>query len=86
MTDRDLERLRHAVARLRSAQGEALFVCDGALQSSGAYEEYGEVGLDEGERALESMRRLRAALEDVRAILGGASEDVRGILGGGELG
>jgi hypothetical protein len=75
------QRLRWAVTRLMEAQREALGVCDGALGvREGGFEE------DEEAQTMREKERMRAALEDVMAILGAASEDVRGVLGEGSEG
>jgi hypothetical protein len=68
------ERLRRTVARLMESQQEALEVCSGALGPPA--EDFRE----EEARALREEERMRAALEDVMAILFGASGDVRGDL------
>ncbi len=78
MSEREHRVMRQVVARLMAAQEEAVGVCNEALVPG----DVGDVAaLDDGVQASEEVERLRAALEDVRAILDGASADVRGILG-----
>lgn len=68
------ERLRWIVNRLLEAHQEALEVCNMALEEPAENFEEWEA------QALQEEERTRAALEDVRAILIGASDDVRGPL------
>ncbi len=79
MSEQELERLRRAVVRLMEAQLEALDTASQALESGRALGT-GGVGLEDEALLLEESEHLKAALEDVRAILEGASEDVRAFL------
>jgi hypothetical protein len=86
MSEQRLDRLDRAVERLRLAQQEALEACERVLD----YDE--EILDDAGEffdaptPPVEEVQPYRVALEDVRAILVGASEDVQAILGEGDEG
>ena len=75
----ELDRLRDALTRLMEAQGEALEVCHVALEV-GDQERSFE---DDEAQAVHEEERIREALEDVQAILNGASGDVGVILGKG---
>ncbi len=79
MSEQELERLRRAVVRLTEAQLEALDIASQVLEFGRALGT-GGVDLDNEARLLEESEHLKAALEDVQAILEGASEDVRALL------
>jgi hypothetical protein len=83
MSEERLDQLDRALERLRVAQQEALKRCEQVL-------DYDEETLDDADEffdaptpPVEEGRLYRVALEDVRAILVGASEDVESILGEG---
>jgi hypothetical protein len=83
MSEQRLDRLDRAVTRLISAQTEALETCERVFLDhqeilDDADEFFNAPMPPVGERYL-----YREALEDVRAILVGASEDVQDILGEG---
>ncbi len=67
------ERLRWLVHRLLEAHQEALEVCNTTLDRR-----YAEAFEESEARPLREEGRLRAALEEVRGILVGASDDVQG--------
>ena len=85
-----LDRLDRAVTRLMTAQQEALETCARVLDHDRPSHYDSELlegatdflGASQAQMAEE--RLFRAALEDVRAILVGASEDVQAILGEGD--
>jgi hypothetical protein len=79
VTEQELERLRRAVSRLIGAQQEALYVCNDALEARGVLEP-GDIDSDDDIELLEASERLWSVVEDVLAILDGASADVRSIL------
>jgi hypothetical protein len=86
MSEQRLERLDRAVERLMQAQREALETCERVL-------DYDDEVLDDADALLEAPdlpgqegHLYRAALEDVLAILAGASEDVEEILEEGDGG
>ncbi len=97
----ELDRLDRATSRLMQAHHNALEVCQGALDDRVERPVDGALGhipgastpLDTSTPHLSASasgsgegRLYRAALEDVRAILGSASEDLRVILGEGDEG
>lgn len=85
MREERLDRLDRTVTRLMQAQQEALETCEQVL-------DHDDEILDDVDEFMEAPsprpsakgeQLYRAALEDVRAILVGASEDVQQILGEG---
>ncbi len=89
MSEQRLDSLDRAVSRLLQAQREALEACEVALGDREILDD--QVVLDDADVFFDAPRSPvekgtlhRAALENVRAILVGASEDVHIILGEGD--
>jgi len=87
-----LDRFDRATSRLMQAHQDALEACEGALDipdpeaSASTLLDTFAPPLSDASSGLQEGRPYRAALEDVRTILVGASEDLRAILGEGDEG
>ncbi len=88
-----LDRFDRATSRLMQAHQDALEACEGALDIPEVPEASTSTLLDtfasplgDAPSGSQEVRLYRAALEDVRTILVGASEDLRAILGEGDEG
>ncbi len=81
MSEQRLDRLDRAVTRLMQAQQEALETCERVLDYDGEILDDTSAFIDAPSEPVEEGRLYRVALEDVRAVLVGASEDVQAILG-----
>jgi hypothetical protein len=86
MSEQRLDRLDRAVERLMQAHQEALAACERVLDYDDEILDDADEFLDPPRPPLEEGRLHRVALEDVRAVLVGASEDVQAILGEGDEG
>jgi hypothetical protein len=82
MSEHRPDSLDRAVSRLLQAQREALEACERVLDDQEILDDADEV-FDPPSQPAEEGWLYRVALEDVRAILVGASEDVQTILGEG---
>jgi hypothetical protein len=83
MSEQRLDRLDRAVERLRLAHQEALETCERVLDYDDEILDDADEFFDAPTPPVEKGRLYRVALEDVRAILVGASADVEAILGEG---
>jgi hypothetical protein len=83
MDEQRLDRLDRAVTRLMQAQQEALETCERVLDYDDEILDDTSAFIDAPSEPSEEGRLYRAALEDVRAVLVGASEDVQAIFGEG---
>jgi hypothetical protein len=83
MNEERIDRLDRAVERLRLAQQEALETCERVLDYDRKILDDADDFFDAPTPPVEEGRLYRVALEEVRAILVGASEDVQAILGEG---
>jgi hypothetical protein len=87
-----LDRFDRATSRLMQAHQDALEACEGALgipdpeASTSTLLDTFASPLGDAPSGSQEGRLYRAALEDVRTILVGASEDLRAILGEGDEG
>jgi len=87
-----LDRFDRATSRLMQAHQDALEACEGALDipdpeaSTSTFLDTFAAPLGDAPSGSQEGRLYRAALEDVRTILVGASEDLRAILGEGDEG
>jgi hypothetical protein len=81
MGEQRLDRLDRAVERLRVAHQQALETCERVLDYDDEILDDADEFFDAPTPPAEEGRLYRVALEDVRAILVGASEDVQVILG-----
>jgi len=85
-----LDRFDRATSRLMQAHQDALEACVGALDipeaSTSTLLDTFASPLGDAPSGSQEVRLYRAALEDVRTILVGASEDLRAILGEGDEG
>jgi hypothetical protein len=86
MSEQRLDRLDRAVTRMISAQTEALETCERVLLDDQEVLDDADEFFDAPTPPVEERYLYREALEDVRAILVGASEDVQDILGEGSGG
>jgi hypothetical protein len=86
MSEQRLDRLDRAVERLMQAHQEALATCERVLDYDDEILDDADEFLGPPRPPLEEGRLYRVALEDVRAVLVGASEDVQAILGEGDEG
>jgi hypothetical protein len=83
MGEQRFDRLDRAVTRLMQAQQEALETCERVLDYDDEILDDTSAFIDSPSAPVEEGRLYRVALEDVRAVLVGASEDVQAILGEG---
>jgi hypothetical protein len=86
MSEQRLDRLDRAMTRLISAQTEALETCERVLLDDQEVLDDADEFFDAPTPPVGEKYLYREALEDVRAILVGASEDVQDILGEGSGG
>ena len=84
MSEQRLDRLDRAVTRLMQAQQEALEMCERVLDYDDEILDDTSALIDAPTVPVEEGRLYRMALEEVRAVLVGASEDVQAILGEGD--
>ncbi len=83
MSEQRLDQLDRAVTRLMQAQQEALETCERVLDYDDEIVDDASAFIDAPTAPVEEGRLYRVALEEVRAVLVGASEDVQAILGEG---